>query len=392
VSNGTEKLRVLVVDDEPGMRLGVVRTLRDLSVHVSDVDVSVGFDVQQAESGEAALERATENSPHIVLLDYKLPGMNGIDVLDHLREMDQEMLAIMITAYASLETAVRAMKLGAYDFLAKPFTPEELRYTIRKATNRIVLAEQARKLAQEKRQVRFQFLSVLAHELKAPLGAVEGFLRIVSEKTAGDNPEMYDQMVDRSLTRLEQMRKLIADLLDLTRIESGQKKRVLQEIDVRQVAERAVETATPAADDRDVSIHLDAPQTLPMQADESELEIILNNLISNAVKYNREGGRVDVVLQPDDEELLIEVSDTGIGMSQEEADKLFGEFVRIKNEKTRGISGSGLGLSILKKLVSLYDGDVQVSSEPDVGTTFTVRLQRPQEEAEAAEPEDQDEE
>jgi signal transduction histidine kinase len=113
-----------------------------------------------------------------------------------------------------------------------------------------------------------------------------------------------------------------------------------------------------------------------MRADEGELEIILNNLISNAVKYNEEGGRVDVSLGAEDGQVRIEVSDTGNGMTQEEADKLFGEFVRIKNEKTRGISGSGLGLSIVKKLVSLYEGDVQVSSEPGVGTTFTVHLER----------------
>jgi signal transduction histidine kinase len=376
MSDGIHKLRVLIVDDELGMRMGVQRTLRDLSVHVQDVDVHVTFDVDQAETGEIALEKASASPPDIVLLDYKLPGINGIDVLDHLTGLDQEMLTIMITAYASLETAVRAMKLGAYDFLAKPFTPEELRYTIRKATNRIVLAEQARRLAREKRQVRFQFLSVLAHELKAPLGAIEGFLRIVRDKTAGENPEMYDNMLDRSLIRLEQMRKLIADLLDLTRIESGRKVRELTNVDLRSVAERAIETATPAANERAIKIELDAPEHLPMLADEGELEIILNNLISNAVKYNKDKGCVDVRMDADAASVSVTVADTGIGMTQEEADKLFGEFVRIKNDKTRGILGSGLGLSILKKLIALYEGTVSVKSEPDVGSTFIVQLGR----------------
>lgn len=376
MSNEVHILRVLVVDDEPGMRLGVQRTLRDLSVHVQDVDVHVTFEVEQAETGEQALEKARVAPPDIVLLDYKLPGMNGIDVLDRLTGLSHEMLTIMITAYASLETAVRAMKLGAYDFLAKPFTPEELRYTVRKATNRLVLAEQARRLAREKRQVRFQFLSVLAHELKAPLGAIEGFLHIVRDKTAGDNPEMYDNMLDRSLVRLEQMRKLIADLLDLTRIESGQKVRQLEDVDVCAVVRRAAETVAPAAREREISVELHLPDSMVMRGDEGELEIILNNLISNAVKYNKEAGRVDVYVEGGDKDVIIRVADTGIGMTQEEADKLFGEFVRIKNEKTRGILGSGLGLSILKKLITLYDGEVNVKSEPDVGSTFTVQLAR----------------
>jgi signal transduction histidine kinase len=113
-----------------------------------------------------------------------------------------------------------------------------------------------------------------------------------------------------------------------------------------------------------------------MRGDRGELEIILNNLLSNAVKYNRDGGRVDVSVEEVDGNAQVKVADTGIGMSQEEADKLFGEFVRIKNAKTRNIMGSGLGLSIVKKLTQMYNGSIDVQSAPDEGTTFTVRLDR----------------
>jgi signal transduction histidine kinase len=285
------------------------------------------------------------------------------------------MLTIMITAYASLETAVTATKRGAYDFLAKPFTPAELKSVVSKAAGRLVLARQARKLAEEKRQVRFQFIRVLGHELKAPLGAIEGYLRIIAERSAGDDPAAYAQMADRSMVRLSGMRKLIEDLLDLTRIESGQKKRELSEVDVRDVAEMAIESFSPAAGEKNVSIDLHAPQSLPLQADRGEIEIILNNLVSNAVKYNREGGRVDVTLtRREDDCIVIEVADTGIGMKPEEAERLFQDFVRIRNAKTRSIPGSGLGLSIVRKLAQLYGGDATVDSTEDVGSTFTVVL------------------
>ena len=111
-----------------------------------------------------------------------------------------------------------------------------------------------------------------------------------------------------------------------------------------------------------------------ISADAREIEIIFNNLLTNAIKYNRDGGRVDVALRRAGKQAVIAVSDTGIGMSEEELKQLFGEFVRIRNEKTRHILGSGLGLSIVKKLALLYGGDVQVESRPDAGSTFTVTL------------------
>ena len=341
-----------------------------------DLNGAAHFEVEQAASGEEALAAVTARPPHILLLDYKLPGISGLEVLDRLTSAHTDMLTIMITAYASLETAVSAIKRGAYDFLAKPFTPEELKITIRKAAGRIVLAQQARKLAQEKRQVRFQLISVLAHELKAPLAAVEGYLRILKDGAAGDDPAVHQRMIDRSLLRTEGMRKLIGDLLDMTRIESGQKRRELVDVDVRDVARAAIETAGPEAASRGITVSLKADSPAVLQADRGEIEIILNNLISNAVKYNRQGGRVDVALRPDAGALLIAVADTGIGLAPEEAGRLFEDFVRIKNEKTREILGSGLGLAIVKKLAALYGGDTWVTSEPGVGSTFTVVLKQ----------------
>jgi len=369
-----DTLRVLVVDDELGMRMGVARALRDFTVSLPDIDGKVSFSTDQADSGETALDMIAEARPDILLLDYKLPGMSGLDVLERVGSQNTDMLTIMITAYASLETAVTAVKSGAYDFLAKPFTPEELRNAVRKAAQRLVLAKQARKFAQEKRQVRFEFISVLAHELKAPLGAVEGYLNIMKEKTAGPDPAVYERIIDRTLVRIVGMRKMIADLLDLTRIESGQKQRELAPVDLREAAETVIANNAPDAAARGVTLTLDAQPAVPMIADRSEIEIILNNLVSNAIKYNRDGGRVDVGVSVHGDVATISVADTGIGMTKEEAVKLFTDFVRIKNDKTRNILGSGLGLSIVKKLATLYGGDVAVASEPDAGTTFTVTL------------------
>ncbi len=369
-----EALRILVVDDEEGMRLAVERALRNFVCRVEEADAEVSFRVELSESGEDALAKIAAAPPELMLLDYKLGGITGIDVLNRILERRLDILVVMITAYASLETAVQATKLGAYDFLAKPFTPEELKTVVRKAVRHHILQRQARNLAEERKKIRFQFLSVLAHELKAPLAAVEGYLRILQDDKVAADPESTRRMVERSLVRLEGMSKLIFDLLDLTRIESGQKQRTLRSVDAVEIAQRAIETAQPAARDKGVSISLVAEAPVVLQADPGEIEIILNNLVSNAVKYNKAGGTVKVRCRAEAGQVILQVADSGIGIAPEDTGRLFLEFSRIKNEHTRNILGSGLGLSIVKRLAHLYGGTVEVESQPGVGSTFTVRL------------------
>jgi signal transduction histidine kinase len=188
-------------------------------------------------------------------------------------------------------------------------------------------------------------------------------------------------MIDRSLVRLDGMRKLIFDLLDLTRIESGQKQRELVLTDVRSAAKAAIDMVAAEAAARGISIALRAPEPVEVIADPGELEIILNNLVSNAVKYNKDGGTVTVALERkpggdgvEPGPVKIQVADTGIGMTPEESAKLFQEFMRIKNEETYKILGSGLGLSTVRKLAQLYGGDATVKSEKGKGSIFTVTL------------------
>ncbi len=366
-----QTLKVAVVDDEEPLGLALNRILSKFQVEVPDVGVNVAFAPTHFLSGELLLETVAAGTEFdLMLLDLKLPGMSGLDVLAELNKQHRNILTIMITAYATFETAVQATKLGGYDFLAKPFTPEELRYTIRKATNQLIINREARRLADEKRQVRFNFISVLSHELKAPINAIEGYLKILRQDETPDR----QHMIDRSLIRLDGMRKLIFDLLDLTRIESGQKQRNFSAVDVRASAKASIELFTPEAAGRGIDITLRADDPVEIQADADEMDIILNNLISNAVKYNRDGGTVTVSIANDGDGARIAVSDTGIGLTDEECAKLFNEFVRIKNDDTLKIMGSGLGLSTVRKLANLYGGDVTVKSRKGSGSIFTVTL------------------
>ena len=371
-----ETLHLMVVDDELGMRMSVERALRHYTTWFDDIEAEVSFRITMADSGEAALDLLAVDPADILLLDYKLPGMSGLDVLLTLGERKSETLVVMITAYATLDTAVQATKVGAFDFLAKPFNPDELKAAVHKASKHAMVQRAARKLAGERKQIRFEFLSVLAHELKSPLAAVEGNLRILRDRSLGERIEEYDRLVGRSMLRLDGMRKLIMDLLDLTQIESGQKKRELAPVDVCAVAAQVLETHQVLAAEKWVTLGFNPTGPVILDADPGELEIMFNNLVSNAIKYNQDGGSVTVTVAQDAAAVTIAVRDTGIGMTPEEMGRLFGEFSRIRNEKTRNILGSGLGLSILRRLAGLYGGTVQVQSAPGEGSTFTVVLRK----------------
>ncbi len=369
-----EKLNVLVVDDEPGICSGISRILSRYTVGFPFMDENIGFDVQETHTGEEAVTIIDVKVPDIILLDNKLPGMQGIEVLEYINKKNLDTVVLMITSYASLELAIKATNHGAHDFIPKPFTPQELKSAIESVTKHIFLRRMTRKLNKEGRQIRFQFLSVLSHELKAPLNAIEGYLRIMEERQAGNDLDGYNKIIERSLVRVRGMRNLIMDLLDLTRIESGKKKREVAPVNLTEIARMSIDTMGPISIQKDVKIHLDAPGEVIIEADREEMEIIFNNLLSNAIKYNIEGGRVDCLIKDEHGAVTVTVNDTGIGIPEEEIPKLFQEFVRIKSDKTKHISGSGLGLSIIKRLARLYKGEISVKSKPGVGSSFTVKF------------------
>lgn len=369
-------LKILVVDDESGIRSGILRILKNFKVDFPFMDEPIEYEMLEAGSGEEAIEIIEKTIPDIILLDNKLPGMQGIEVLEWIKKYNIDTLVVMITSYASLELAVKATRDGAHDFIPKPFTPQELRASIETISKHLFLRRMTRQMKKEGKQIRFQFLSVLSHELKSPLNAIEGYLQIMQEKKFGNEISSYEEMIERSLERIKGMRNLIMDMLDLTKLESGKLVQKKEIVVLNDIARGAIDTIRPYAIQKDVDVYLNAYQRISFLADPDEMEIIFNNLISNAVKYNIQGGRVDCTVRNFDDRIEIVVGDTGIGIKEEEIQNIFQDFYRIKNPKTKKISGSGLGLSIVKKTVELYNGSIEVKSIPDKGSTFTVALRK----------------
>ncbi len=368
-----EPLRILVVDDEEGIRLGVTRVLEKFVAAFPDIEAETHYIIESAATGEEAIDRLRDMPPDILLLDLKLPGIGGLDVLKVARGLEPPVLTIMITAYASVTTAVEATRGGTFDFLPKPFTPNEIKSAVRRATRDLILSRQAKRLAAEQRRTRFEIIRVLAHELKAPLGVVEGYLGSILDGVVSDEETLH-RVVKRSIARIQGMRQLIFDLLDVTRLEAGMKARDFTTVNLADVARDCLDGLRTQAEAKKLTVELVPCAPLELIAVRAELEIIFNNLLTNAIKYNREGGSVRVELGRHEDVFEVVVQDTGVGLTREEAAKLFGDFVRIKNAKTRGIEGSGLGLATVKRIAGMYHGDATVASEPDRGSTFTVTL------------------
>lgn len=222
--------------------------------------------------------------------------------------------------------------------------------------------------------ISFDIFTVLGHDLKSPLNAVESYLEIMRNRVLGDVLDPYMPILENSVARLNQMRELITDVVDWARIQQPSSSRSLTALDVSKTARAILDGYVKEAQTRNIAISTDIEDGLSMKAVAREIELIFRHLISNSIKYNKENGSVSLTIKKTDSHIAAKVTDTGIGLSAEEQARLFGEFVRIKNNKTQDIRGTGLGLAIVKKLVDLYQGTVSVESEPDNGSIFSLIL------------------
>jgi len=481
---------ILVVDDEVAIRKGCQRVLR-----------AVGHEVLLAETAEHGLQSLRDQRDmDLVLVDLKMPGIGGLEFLPQARELAPETVCVVMTAYATIETAIEATKRGAYDFLTKPFTPDELIRVVDKALERAYLIRERNRLQAERQrrllelateqsrlrtiincmadgvlvcnaegelvlhnpaslrvlprlqpsrqvwklgevleppelfemiqqassggrrlsreiqlkhlaedqwvladvapvvdersdqflgtvtvlrdisqlkrveQVKAQFVNMVAHELRAPLAAVSGYFSVMLEGLVPD-PAKQSEMLTRSNKRIDALLTLVSDLLEVSRMEAGTVCREITGQRLPEVVSEVVELMRPLAAERSITLRAGVPADLPsVEADREELVRLCSNLISNAIKYNRDSGTVSVEAAPDGPYVRLAVSDTGVGISDTGQQRLFSEFFREKRPETKYVTGTGLGLSIVKRIVDFYHGRVEVESRLGEGSTFSVWL------------------
>jgi two-component system phosphate regulon sensor histidine kinase PhoR len=216
-----------------------------------------------------------------------------------------------------------------------------------------------------------QFVSMVSHELKAPIAAVYGYLQLLSDGSVKLADEQRRNFISRSKVRLDGLLKLVNDLLDISKMET--KQRELKDYELSQSVKFALDTFQNEIKNKELHINLNIEKDLPLfKCDEDEINRIFTNLISNAIKYNKINGEINISISSDQDYIIIKVKDNGIGMKEKEQEKLFQEFYRAKNEFTKDISGTGLGLSIVKKIADSYSGRIEVESKWGSGTSIKI--------------------
>ncbi|MBE3134138.1 MAG: hybrid sensor histidine kinase/response regulator, partial [Acidobacteria bacterium] len=354
----------VVIDDDDIMLLSCRRILE-----------KAGYQVETFSNGLDGIRRIRELRPELLLVDLKMPELDGLQVIERVRAVDPDVVIAVITGYATISTAVDAMKAGAYDFLPKPFTPDELRLIVNRGHERWRLAMESQRLRREKEEAERRFLTFVSHQLKSPLVAAKQYLDVLLFTSKGEMTPRTEEWLSRAQARLSEMLSLIHDWLALARIGRGTPSEPGAMTDLCAVIGETVEAASPQARTAGVTITTGlGPGIGAVAGDRVSLDTVVANLMGNAIKYNRVGGTVTVRAARDGDTVVLEVADTGIGIAEDSLPALFGEFYRVKTDRTRDIPGTGLGLAICRRIVTDLGGSIEVHSRVDEGTTFAVRL------------------
>ncbi len=358
------RFKVLVIDDEESMRDSCRMILE-----------KEGFETDTAENGILGLEKIEADKPDFVIIDLKMPRMSGPEVLEKVKEIDRDIIPIVITGYATVESAVEAMKKGAYDFLPKPFSPEELRIIMRRGVERKKLIRETKRLREEKKLMEENFITMVSHQLRSPIVAVAQYFEVILAGMIGPVEEKQKEMILKARERLEGLLNLINDWLSVARMNSGQIVNKLKPTSLSSLLLKIVEFLKPVTEESNISLKLVSPVGSDVVlGDEDSLEQVFSNLISNAIKYNKPSGSVTVSIKEIDNLIQVHIEDTGVGIALEHLPNIFDQFYQIDRSKRKGDKGSGLGLTIAKKIVDAHGGSIEVSSELGKGSVFTVYL------------------
>jgi len=488
----SDAVKIIVVDDERDIREGIERILKRM-----------GFAVLTASQGTEALEILQKETVSIAILDLKMPGMDGMELRARIQEIDDKIIVIIITGYATIETAIEAMKQGVYDFIPKPFEPEHLRIVVNRAHEKLRLTQEAEKLQAERErtlldldmeksrvrtiieslptavvvtntvgevvlmnpaflqsleldpslvsgkrlesyvpddelcnmvmkisrgefekdgeapthemkisdnkylmargqpvlneseecmgavvtlsnitslkmldQLKSEFVAKVSHELRSPLSTIHEQLAMVLNDMTEEEIDVDQNLIERAKEKTHGLISLIGDLLDLSRIEAGGVSHNIQSIQIKDLLTSIVEFLGIRAQSKKQTLGLElASEEFPLlTADPMALESIFGNLIANAINYSPEGANIMVKAQMAGQSIQVQVSDTGFGIPERHREKIFERFFRVKDDNTRYITGTGLGLPIVKGLVDSMNGTIELESEEGKGTTFTVSL------------------
>ena len=393
----TDKPKILVVNDDAASLLALTSLLDQWANET-------GYTVLSARSGQDALRQVLLHDFAVIILDVNMPGMDGFETAEaiHQRARSADIPIIFVTAFLADEIdRLKAYQRGAADFLFTPVIPqilhakvsvfvalanknEQLRRQADKlsqhtleltATNERLMREiEDRQAAERKSHAKDEFLAMLGHELRNPLSAISSAAALIDMPGAG--PEMASRARQIIGRQSQHLSRIVDDLLDLSRAMSGKILLARRPVDMASLVGACLDTFRATGRTAGYRINVDlAPNWV--DGDPTRLEQIATNLIDNALKYTPAGGTIDIVIGAEDDEVLLTVSDTGVGIAPDLLPHVFDVFVQGTISLDRAQGGLGIGLSLVRRLVELHGGSVSAtSSGGDAGSSFTIRLPR----------------
>jgi signal transduction histidine kinase len=334
-----------------------------------------GYNVRLADRGEAGVEALSVQPPDLVLVDLQMPGISGLEVLQAVQEFDPAIVCIMVTGFATLQSAVDAMKHGAYDFLAKPFSPDELKLAVKRGLERRFLELETQKLRQEKARMEANFVTMVSHQMRSPLTAARQLLEAAVTGALGPLSEAHQKILDRAAARLDDLLQDINAWLAMSAIAKEGISERLETVPLGEIMQHLIQRAELECEAAGQTLETDlAPEPASLRVDRGSLMEALYNLASNAVKYNRPGGVVKLSTRVKAHHVDIAVADQGPGIPQKDLPYIFDDFFRSKSPELKSKTGTGLGLSIAKRVVQAHGGEIEVESREGHGSVFTVSL------------------
>ena len=355
--------KVLVIDDEEIVLDSCMQILS-----------SGDYMIKTADNGLLGIQMVEEFQPDIIFVDLKMPGISGFEVIEKIQGIDPTIVTIVITGFATINSAVEAMQKGAFDFLPKPFTPDELRLITRRGIEKRKLVLETLALHREKELLREHFAAIVSHELKSPLATTQQHLFTLSSELSGQLTEDQQRRFERIQTRINDLMKLIHTWLRAISVDINTIKENFQPTSLPVILSKAVESVEPHAVRKDISISTFIGDDIPMiYGDEGTLVEAIVNIIGNSIKYSPSGSKVEMSASYIDDQVVIRIQDNGIGISKEDLPFIFVDFYT-SSDVNKAERGSGVGLALTRRILEAHDGTITVESELGQGSTFEMRL------------------
>ncbi len=383
------KANILVVDDtHANLRL------------LTKMLTKEGYAVRPVPAGKMAILSAETSPPDLILLDIMMPDMTGYEVCEQLKadECMRAIPIIFISALNEIFDMVKAFDLGGVDYITKPFRPEEvlarvethlalrnLQKNLQQKNSQLqqeiferTQAENAlRRSEQELRELnasKDKFFSIIAHDLKGPLSSLKDLIQFTEEHLESYRPGKLKEIIVLQRSATENLFKLLENLLTWSRLQRGKIEYVPQQVDLKEIIVRSVELLAPTAEHKQITLRNLLQEKVKIYADPNMIDTVVRNLASNALKFTHSGGTVEILVQTNENDVEVSITDSGIGIAQEHLPKLFRIETKFKRLGTVREKGTGLGLILCKEFVERHGGRIWVESEVDKGSRFKFTL------------------